>query len=329
MKQWIIRMEAVGMVATALFFLSCQDEPQRQIFNVLSGKDRIPPVLMDTRSISGNVFSCVFSEPVTCSLQDAGIAEGIAITAIESQSTEMRITLERPVPPGTRVTIRACVSDAMGNTLHYSAKCWGKNEHLPRLVINEFSTKGTASNPDRVEILALSDGNLAGVTFYEGIGYSYDSEFIFPAQEIHAGDCAVLYFGHDASEGRSLGYFASETGLGGNNGVLTLCDAPSGGIVDAVLYSDRTAQSDTSYGGFGTRKVQQRADLLEQSGAWIADNGGSLRPESGIDSTFTTSTRSFCRNPGETDTDTRNDWHIVPTGAASFGEVNTTEVYEP
>ncbi|PKL19609.1 MAG: hypothetical protein CVV48_17165, partial [Spirochaetae bacterium HGW-Spirochaetae-4] len=62
------------------------------------------------------------------------------------------------------------------------------------------------------------------------------------------------------------------------------------------------------------------------SGQWDAYP---IVPEAGIDSTYSTATRSFCRTEDVPDTDTRNDWHIVPTSKASFGYPNSPDIHEP
>jgi len=322
-----ILKKAVCVSLAVLLFCACQEQPQQEIFNILSGKDRNPPVLLGTGSIASDTLVCYFNEPVTTLIGEASIEEGLNILSVESTAHEARFILDAPVLPGTYATITARVKDQLGNSLRYRATCWGKNEHLPHMLINEFTTKGSTNHPDRVELLALSAGDLGGITFYEGIGSSYDCAFMLPSQPIDQGDLIVLYFGQEPEGVSPSMFFASETGLGGNNGVLTLCACPEGEILDAVLYSDRTSTSDTTFGGFGTRKIQERVALLDKGHSWTDPDSQVLRPESAVDSSTSTATRSFCRSPEPHDTDTRADWHIVPTGKASFGKMNTSEVY--
>jgi len=66
---------------------------------------------------------------------------------------------------------------------------------------------------------------------------------------------------------------------------------------------------------------------LAGDGGWVVENR-KVRPEDGVNPEGSTGTRSICRAAGE-DTDTRRDWHIVPTRQASFGRENSQEVYIP
>jgi len=52
-------------------------------------------------------------------------------------------------------------------------------------------------------------------------------------------------------------------------------------------------------------------------------------PEDGINPDNSTATRSMCRISPDTDTDSRDDWYIVPTGKSTFGEINFAGVYTP
>jgi len=319
----------ICLVILCVALLACQAEPQRQIFNVLSGKDRVPPVLLGIKAVSGNIIVCSFNEPVFSTSQQATIDADITVISVTMHLNEMRLLLNKPIAPGTHVKVTSRVQDAMGNTLRYTATCWGKNEELPVLIINEFTTKGSGNNPDRVEILAMTAGNPVGATFYDGIGSLYDSSFTFPSVQVEAGDFLVLYFGKNPPEQESFSFFAGDVGLGSNNGVLTLYENPGGDLMDAVLYSNRTSESDTTFNGYGTAKVQQRVALLQTSGFWKSIQGTELKPESAIDSTYSTATRSMARKLESKDTDTKEDWHVVQTGKASFGYMNASESYIP
>ena len=57
------------------------------------------------------------------------------------------------------------------------------------------------------------------------------------------------------------------------------------------------------------------------------ETDGFIRPEDAVLSEGTTGTRSICRNSLSEDLNDKNDWHIVPTGEKSFGQVNSDNVY--
>ncbi len=321
--------QASGLLCMLLLALGCQADPVPPLFNVLSGKDRIPPVFLGATAVASDTIICYFNEPVSCDRPNTKIGQQLELLEALSYAQEIKLVVDGIVPPGVPVSITSRVRDAMGNTLRFSTICWGKNEQVPILLINEFTTKGSGNNPDRVEVWATTAGNLAGVTFYDGMADSYESKFTFPSIDVQAKEFLVLYFGQSPPEEKPNSFHASEVGLGSNNGVLSIYATPGADCLDAVLYSNRTSASDTTFLGFGTQKVLDRVLLLQKDGSWGIDSTIALKPEMAIDSTYSTATRSMGRKPDGTDTDTNLDWQVAATGKASFGTVNSTEVHIP
>ncbi len=134
--------------------------------------------------------------------------------------------------------------------------------------------------------------------------------------------------GFDASDIAWDLWVADGRGLPGNNGVLSLYDRPGGICLDGVLYSNRTSQSDESYRGFGSVETLNRAEELVLDGGW-KPAGARVSPEDAVSPEGSTGTRSICRQSSGADTDSAEDWHIVPTRKATFGAENSDEVYEP
>ncbi len=110
--------------------------------------------------------------------------------------------------------------------------------------------------------------------------------------------------------------------------MLTVYDSPGGTLLDGVLYSNRTSESDELYAGFGTADVLARAQELARDGGWKTA-GERPAPEDAVSPEGSTGTRSICRSSGGADTDGAADWHIVPTRGSTFGAVNSDEVYVP
>jgi hypothetical protein len=312
-------------VLSLFVFASCEAEPRPEVVNVMWGKDHNGPVLLKTEASGEDLATYHFDEMVFCSSKDFSVVDSDnRIVSVQPYEKRLHIRFIKPLVAGERIKVNGVVRDRVGNSLTFSAGVWGYNGSIPTLLINEFSTKGTESNPDRIELLALSKGNLAGVALYVGMPGSFDSELVFPDVEVEEGERIVVYYGYLPQGETPLEWYGGETGIGANNGVISLCASPDGRILDAVMYSNRTSDSDVTYDGFGTAKVQQWAQELEQSGYWKPHPN---TPETGIDSSDTTATRSFCRTEGEDDTDSKDDWHIVPTRGASFGLPNTEATY--
>jgi hypothetical protein len=110
--------------------------------------------------------------------------------------------------------------------------------------------------------------------------------------------------------------------------VISVYERPGGPIIDGLLYSNRTSDSDDRYRGFGTSDVLARAEELARDGGWRFA-GALVAPEDGISPEGSTATRSLCRSSTSADTDGRGDWHIVPTRGSTFGVDNSDEAYAP
>ena len=290
-----------------------------------------------------------FDEP--CELLHDAVVAGdtlrnhVITTSWTGEQTNLVIGFD-PLPEmGREHFVEAQVADGNGNSLRFVARFYGPNQLLPAMVINEFTTQGSGKHPDFVEIRVLTAGNLAGACLIEGIPGDWQSRFIFPDLGVEAGDYVVVHFkpqglstevNETSDKTASLGYDASPTawdfwvdsgdGLSANNGALLLCESPLGGAIDAVLYSNRTRESDDRYRGFGSPSVLGYADFLGESGAWRGEEP--LVPDDAINPEDSTATRSMCRSATSADTNTRLDWHIVPTRGLSPGLPNTDATYE-
>lgn len=308
--------------------------------------DLRPPTVLAVRTVSGVQVSLEFDEEARMAAAKVRISPDLAVTGVSVPSTLVTVTCS-PQVPGGRYLLEAEAEDARGNSATFLAEFYGFNPRVPRAVVNEFITRGTETHPDVVEIKVLSDGNMGGVVLYEGTPNSFDDRLVFPAFEVRQGDFIVAHFKPagdpseiDETEDRTLsgGLDASDSafdfwvdegdGIGGNNGVLSLYASPCGAILDGVLYSNRTSQSDEDFGGFGTAETLARAEELVRDGGWkIA--GERVAPEDGLSPEGSTGTRSICRSSASVDRDTAADWHIVPTRGASLGRENSDEVWVP
>lgn len=309
-------------LSTGLYF--CDAQGQKELYNVLLGQDCSSPKLLNFKATAANEATFYFDEFVSCKLGDFKCIESTnSIIEVKTFESELTVKFARNLKAGSKETIEGRIVDLVGNSLSFVCGIWGLNENLPDLLINEFTTKGSTNNPDRVELIVLKGGNLAGITLYDGLSENFDSQTILPTYIVNEGDFVVIEFSEGLREAHPIEFWAKEVGLGANNGVISLYDSPNGEIIDAVLYTNR---SSSQYSGFGTKKVEERAFLLEESGHWLM---GPIAVESGINSTNSTATRSMCRFNNKADTNSKADWYIVPTGKASFGFQNVTDIYNP
>lgn len=305
-------------------FSACPVAQSERIENYFIGKDRQAPVLYSIDAMDERTVQAVFDESISSCSAHTGDAPDLVATLDER---EVRITLQEALPPGERILLTVRVEDRAGNTTTLSKQISGINTRLPELQLNEFSTQGTKTQPDRIELAILSDGNLAGIHIYDGMYLNHTSVFIFPSHEVKAGDYVVLQYSVEENlHDHPHFFYAGEEGLGGSNGVISVYKNSTPDIIDALPYSDRSNDSDTDYGGFGTSQVFQEVQELNQYHLWEADP---IRPEDSVRSDYTTSTRSINRREGESPVFNPRQWYTVPTSSLSFSQKNCIEQYSP
>ena len=314
----------------------------------LSQLDLHPPRFLGVSAVSPTDIILYFDEQATVVPETLRLAPAIAPrSAVSHADGTIVVGLSAPMAPGAEYVVSATVVDAHGNSLRFATPFYGFNADVPELLINEFTCRGSTTNPDKVELLALSDGNIAGVTLTNGSHLAWDTRIIFPDVAVSAGDFIVVHFRPhgvageiderltktDATAAHAIAtawdfWVTDGSGLPSNNGSLVLTDTPRGDIIDAVIWSNRTSTSDEAHRGFGSRKMMERVDEIVRAGGWrIA--GVVAAPEDTVNPDGATATRSICRGSVPVDTDTRADWHIVPTRGATFGLPNTDERFEP
>ena len=308
--------------------------------------DLMPPLLHAVEVPDRRSVDISFSEPAVLQAGSLSIHPTLDLLGVTYEGPRMRLAVADQTP-GAEYQLKAVVTDERGNGLGMAARFYGHNDEVPQLVITELTTRGTRTRPDRIELVALEAGDLGGVTLYDGTPGNYRHRLVFPSITVEAGDFIVIHC-VTTGEGTEVNETASKTesshpqaseeaydlwlpdgsGLSGNNGVLSLYGRPDGDLMDGVIYSDRTSESDQRYRGFGTRRMMERVDELVAAGGWRIEEE-LARPEDAVDADRTTSTRSIARARDHADTDSRADWHITPTRGASFGAFNTDEVFTP
>lgn len=338
-------------------FLACMPiEVKDNYDDAFTAENIIPPKITSFSVNNSKIVSFSFSKPVNPLIGEFALNPSIEFSSIENQETmksSIVITLSEEQEVGKEYTIKGHVKDYSDNTLSFSTNFYGFNPNVPQLLINEFTTNGSSTHPDMVEILVQSSGNMAGVVFYAGCSSDFDLEYIFPPVEVKKGEYLLIHTkpkgipeeidetgekgtntGPDSSGGLDAFPEARDfwvkggSGLTGSNGALTIYTSPGGTLLDAVIYSTRTSSSDQTYRGFGSNAMIYKVDTIVEQLGW-KKAGELLTPEECVNPSTSTATRSICRSSIPADTNTKADWHIVPTSTYSFGTVNSDEVYTP
>jgi hypothetical protein len=308
--------------------------------------DLRPPVIQAIAALGPGEVSIQFDEEAGLEPSRIVVSPPLQVTRVTPPGRQVIISGEKQ-RPGQRYTLEAEARDASGNTASFMAEFYGFNDRVPRLLINEFSPRGSGKHPDLVELKVMSAGDMGGVVFLHGTPSRFDMRFVFPSFSVTAGGFILVHCkptggpeevnetacvsdskGLDAADGARDFWVPEGKGLAGNNGVLSLYDRPGGLCIDGVLYSTRTSQSDSRYRGFGSEEMLAQAEELVNDGGWKAA-GSRVLPEDGVSPEGSTATRSINRASGSTDTDASEDWHIVPSRKASFGTENCDEIYLP
>ena len=322
------------------FFISCGIFPKESFRDV----DLSPPEYIGQEAAGTEEILISFNEP--CFPDEEGFTcEGLTVKDILAEDSTLRLIFNEVQQPGKKYSARLSVRDKDNNKLVFMFEFYGYNPEVPFMLINEFNPRGSGNNPDCVEFYIISGGLLGGVMFCIGSKDNPDYNYIFPNIRVDGGDYIILHCKPEGLEeeideteekgisGGKLTYgeaydlwWGEAPGLPGNNGVLTLYDSPTGQLSDAVLYSNRINDPDDTYFGWTSTVFSAVQDIADEQG-WTFSSLIPL-PEETVYCENSTATRSICRNSSSQDCNSKEDWHVVPTGGRSFGYRNTDEIYK-
>lgn len=304
-----------------------------------------PPILKSVRALSDRTVGLQFSRPVE--LVHATFDPEIALTEVWWAEDTLHLQTAHPLAAGAEYWLDAVVHDDSGNSASLLVNFYGKNPDLPRVLINEIVVRGSASNPDFVELRVFDAGNLGGMTLYNGSPVRWTTRKVFPEIFVEAGDYIIVHFRPqnipeevDEIEDKTASgglrshpeawdlWVRDGSGLTSTSGGVTLTEFPDGPVMDAILYSERSYDAACPRRGFGTNaQLEVFEDVVARDGWRIS--GAFAIPDDGVDPSHSTATRSINRDRAGTNTDTLEDWHIVPTRGATPGTVNSEERHEP
>jgi len=305
------------------------------------------PKIIGFKITESSTIEFIFSKEVIASSSSFEITPHLGDIYCEMNDRSVFVRFSEEQSPGKEYFIKGRVKDGHGNSLSFSKTFFGFNPRIPGILINEFATANSTNHQEKIELFITKGGNMAGVVYYAGCGCINDQELIFPPFEVVAGEYIVIHTrpqgipeeidetgAKDVSGGRGATPYARDfwvrggRGLSTNNGAITIFSSPGGTLLDAVLYSNRTSSSDVRYRGFGSTNMLHRAECIAEKNGWFFE-GDQITPEDCINPSLSTATRSINRNSKSDDTNTKYDWHIVPTGGHTFGRVNSDAVHNP
>ena len=261
------------------------------------GGDYTPPVLEELKVIDENYVQLNFSKKVkmtgavlspyvegisNSTAHSTGQNASSAIKAaygeygkipveveLSDSETEVLLKFQNPTLVGKVYELYGVVEDECGNSLTFTAGFTGFNPKVPLLLITEVQIKYTKAKlkagdeyrGEFVEILALEDGNLAGlrlVSAYDGEKKAYD----FPGIEVHKDEVFLVHLRNagngcvselednlDAATGmfsaagiRDLWADNNSAHFNDDDDVIIIEDKATGKVIDGFMYSTGVAE---------------------------------------------------------------------------------------
>ncbi len=314
---------------------------------IWTGGDITPPVLTSVYPISNTKIILTFNEALYKEAKNTYIHNSISIKESIVKDNILTIILNTPTHAGVLYSLSTKVKDIIGNSLHIVENIYGYNNNIPHLLISEFTTEGSKNNPDKTELIVLSEGNLAGVTLREGGISSFTQQVIFPNIIVQNGDFIIIHWNpiteplpktetknkkqsaHTMSYNNAWDIFSSNgRGISNTNSVLVLLQSPHGKVLDSVIYSTKTDISN-KYNGFNNKKVFFWTKEILQHNEWKpSPSHATIFPSDTVNPKNSSTTRSISRNSSYTDTNSKSDWHITPSRGSTFASKNTNTVYK-
>lgn len=332
MTKAILLLAAMSLISVAL--ASCALE--REMVSVWGGAAETPK-LIGLSSVGPSELLGEFSGPVSARearvLPISGDEAGVPVS-VESAgpARELRFLLSVPLAAGERVILSGTVEDARGNSLSFAVPVLGYNGRVPRLLINEIRTGYDNPKVEFIELVAQSDGNIAGVEIVNAMNEA-KSRYVFPAAEVRAGEYIVLHLRSveeglidetgptDASGGvdarataRDFWDAQARSPLKATN-VITVRARSGGEILDALLVAEPGLED------WPNERLSLAASEAVSSGAW-GPTAGVVDAANAAYPVAMSPTRTLGRSPASADTNGASDWRVCPTGKNSPGTAN-------
>lgn len=307
----LVRIFFVFLAAAALTGCTEGLQAGTPVVNMFALGDSSAPVILSVRTVDEKTACVVFDESII------PIEDSFLPHSASAAGTTLRVDLGRVLAAGTSQVICGTVRDESGNTVTFSVVAWGLNDNPAQMRINEFTTKGTRTQPDRTELRVMRGGNTAGIVLCDGIPGLYRTMVVLPSFEVQSGSFVTVWWtdvlpsGVKEKEGNNINVLAGG-GLSENNGIMCIVSDPSQGceVRDCVIWS---SMESTQFGGYGTKEVLDRVNTALENGWWEGPP---------VYSGYSTSTRSMALGKD-------GIWYTTVQGGISFGDENNAAQYNP
>jgi hypothetical protein len=331
-----------GAALPAIINSACSCSTESAIQQILSISAE-SPVFIGCKAVSGREIAFQFSLPVTVSSLNFDPPQKIG--EIRDGNT-VTVMLQDPPPGGERIMADILVKDRDGNTLNVLVPFRTRNEDFPSFIITEVRTEYSKPKVEFVELRMLTAGNLGALRMFIAANGLDTPLFEFPPAAVNAGEYVVVHLrtldpavvnetGGDPAavpytkeneaqpDARDFWVPESKKRLSKKAGAVFFADQDDR-IIDALIFSEFAENS-----FWQDETMAQAAELLGDTGAWIATDGGVPGPVDAVLSRNATTTRSICRDETAADSNSATDWYIAATSCATPGKPNNPKRYIP
>jgi len=296
-----------------------------------------PPMaeFLSARFISGTEIEFEFSSSVT--VLSLSFDPFVEVDSVEGGST-VKVSLEEETAPAMQLTVEIIAEDEWENAITVEVPLISKNNHVPKLQINELRTEHSNPKAEFIEFRIVSDGNLGALRVFAASNSKNPMVYQFAPVEVIAGEYVVLHmrtfdescvdeFGDlDESGGTDSCPTARDFWISGSTELLRKTDAvyvldQDDRVLDAVMFSEKPDPA------WGKDSLAAAAEFLFAKGAWTSPSGKICSPEDAVDSSKTSPTRSISRDETVDNTGTKADWYITANSNATPGLPNSTVRY--
>ena len=157
------RARSIPWLLCGLVLASCGPVPDPRSASV----DLRPPMVLSVRATGPGEICLEFDEEARVAASRVRIEPLLVVSEVSAPGARVLVSCEAQAP-GSRYVLEAEAEDSRGNSASFAAEFYGFNSRVPRCLINEFTTRGTDTHPDLVEIKVGSDGDMGGVVVLEG-----------------------------------------------------------------------------------------------------------------------------------------------------------------
>lgn len=317
-------MRIIFLLLSILLLTSCPVESLPDLVDIFALEDHVIPKIQEYEILDRERIRILFSEDVAVTTAEV---DGRKARVTQEGRSRYLITSPCLLSLSDESELFIIAEDESRNTSSFILPVSGLNDRIPDLLINEFSSRGSDSQPERIELLVMEDGNVEGVYAADGTVENENYGFALPDLDVRRGDIIVIFWTIKPEKEKYLNksgtvtynvYAASHSSLADNNGLFVIYRSRTGkaDVIDALLYSDFNS---VTYSGYGSARVEAAAERLKNDYDWIGE---------AFNCRSCTTTRTINRNISGVDTNRKDDFFICETRGQSFGEYNSAGEYQ-